>query len=212
MNFDIKDLPYAQFEKLGLNKKNVLEMRAEDLASLLSGNRTSLLTFSVDLGNGQRFETDAKLSLFRNLDNSLSLQVHPVRAQIKNDIGATPEEMERLKKGELLIKDHTALNGEKEPHYFQLDRETNEILRARVRDLAVPTAIKDVVLGPDQREQLRQGRTIELKAKGGAEKIHARVDLNEPRGITTNPDRLDRIESRGMGNGPEEGRSSGLKR
>lgn len=212
MNFDIKDLPYAQFEKLGLTKKNVLEMRPEDLASLLSGNRTSLLTFSVDLGTGQRFEADAKLSLYRNPDNSLSLQVHPVRAQVKNDIGATPEELERLKKGELLIKDHTALNGEKEPHYIQLDRETNEILRARVRDFAVPTAIKEVVLGPDQREQLRQGRTIELKAKDGQELIRARVDLSQPRGFTTGPESQGIKESRSASSGIEEVKPSGPKR
>lgn len=210
MNFDIKDLPYAQFEKLGLNKKQVLNMRPDDLASLLSGNRTSLLTFSVELSGGQRYETDAKLSLFRNPDNSLSLQVHPVRAQVKNDIGATPEELEKLKNGDLLVKDHTALNGEKERHFFQLDRETNEIIRARVRDFVVPTAIKDVVLSHDQREQLRQGNTIELETKGG-EKVRARVDLNEPRGITTNPAVLGQGESRGIG-GDEEARAPGPKR
>ena len=210
MNFDIKDLPYAQFEKLGLNKKQVLNMRPDDLASLLSGNRTGLLTFSVDLGNGQKFETDAKLSLYRNLDHSLSLQVHPVRAQVKNDIGATPEELEHLKNGDLLVKDHTALNGEKEPHFFQLDLQTNEILRARARDFGVPTAIKDVVLNHDQREQLRQGRTIELETKGG-ENVRARVDLNEPRGITTDPTVLGHGENREIG-GTEEARATGPKR
>lgn len=185
MNFDIKDLPYAQFEKLGLSKKEVLNMKPDDLAALLSGNRTGLLTFSVELAGGQRFEADGKLSLFRNPDNSLSLHVHPVRARIKNDIGATPEELEHIKRGGILVKDHTALNGEREPHYFQLDRETNEIIRARVRDFAVPTAIKDVVLSPDQREQLRQGKVVELQVKGGEERIRARVDLSEPRGFTT---------------------------
>ncbi|MHA6250073.1 DUF4099 domain-containing protein [Pontibacter sp. CAU 1760] len=208
MNFDIKDLPYAQFEKLGLGRKDVLNMN-EDLAALLSGNRTSLRTFSVELTGGQRFETDAKLSLFRNPDNSLSLNVHPVRAQINNDIGATPEELEKLKAGGLLVRDHVALNGEREPHYFQLDRETNEILKARVRDFIVPTAIRDVVLSADQREQLRQGNMIEFKAKGGDELIRARVDLNEPRGFTTKPERLPgQSESRGA----EEIKPTGLKR
>ncbi|PRY13765.1 uncharacterized protein DUF3945 [Pontibacter ummariensis] len=212
MNFDIKDLPYAQFEKLGLNRKGVLNMKPEDLAAMLSGNRTSLLTFSVELTNGQRFETDAKLSLFRNPDNSLSLNVHPVRAQIKNDIGATPEEMEKLKTGGLLVRDHIALNGEREPHYFQLDRETNEILRARVRDFIVPSAIKDVVLSPDQKEQLRQGNVLEIKSKGGDEIIRARVDLNEPRGFTTKPEVLGQSESRGVGGSAEEVKPTGPRR
>ncbi|WP_162056009.1 DUF4099 domain-containing protein [Pontibacter pamirensis] len=210
MNFDIKDLPYAQFEKLGLNRKDVLNMN-EDLAALLSGNRTSLRTFSVELTGGQRFETDARLSLFRNPDNSLSLNVHPVRAQINNDIGATPQELEKLKAGGLLVRDHVALNGEREPHYFQLDRETNEILKARVRDFHVPNAIKDVVLSSDQKEQLRQGNVLELRSKGGDEIIRARVDLNEPRGFTTKPDQLlGQSESRGVSS--EEIKPTGPKR
>lgn len=212
MNFDIKDLPYAQFEKLGLNKKEVLNLKPEDLVALLSGNRTSLLTFSVELTGGQRFETDAKLSLFRNPDHSLSLQVHPVRAQIKNDIGATPEELELLRRGGLLIREHTALNGEKEPHYFQLDRETNEIIRARVRDFVVPTAIKDVILSPDQKEQLRQGQVIELESKGSREIIRARVDLSERRGYTTNLEIPVQKEDRGIGGTSEELKPAGPKR
>ncbi|RDV11896.1 DUF4099 domain-containing protein [Pontibacter diazotrophicus] len=211
MNFDIKDLPYAQFEKLGLNRKDVLNMN-EDLAALLSGNRTSLRTFSVELTGGQRFETDAKLSLFRNPDNSLSINVHPIRAQINNDIGATAEELERLKAGGLLVREHVALNGEREPHYFQLDRETNEILKARVRDFIVPSAIKDAVLSSDQKEQLRQGNIIELRSKGGDEIIRARVDLNEPRGFTTKPEVLGQSESRGVGGNAGEIKPSGPKR
>lgn len=183
MNFDIKDLPYAQFEKLGLNKKDVLSMKPEDLASMLASNRTSLMTFSVELIGGQRFETDAKLSLFRNPDNSLSLRVHPVRAQIINDIGASDKEIAQLKQGDLLIREHTAKNGEREKHYFQLDPQTNEIVRARLRDFVVPNAIKDIVLSADQKEQLRQGKTIELTSKESKQMIHARVDLNEPRGF-----------------------------
>ncbi|PRY09058.1 uncharacterized protein DUF3945 [Pontibacter ummariensis] len=210
MNFDIKDLPFAQFEKLGLSRKDVLNMKPEDLANLLSGNRTSLLTLSVELTNGQRFETEAKLSLYRNPDKSVSIYVHPVRAQLKNDIGATAEELSHLKQGGLLVKDHTALNGEREPHFFQLDRDTNEILRARVRDFVVPSAIRDAVLSPDQKEQLRQGKMIELEAKGGKEVIRARVDLNEPRGFTTNPEILGQKENRGFS--PEKVKPSGLKR
>jgi hypothetical protein len=212
MNFDIKDLPYAQFEKLGLSRKEVLSMPPTDLAALLSGNRTSLRAFSVELSGGQRFEADARLSLFRNPDNSLSLNVHPVRAQVKNDIGATPEELEKLKAGSLLVRDHVALNGEREPYYFQLDRETKEILRARVRDFPVPGAINGVVLSPDQKEQLRQGHMIELRSKGGEGVVRARVDLSEPRGFTTKPETTRQSEFRRVEGSTEEIKPPGPKR
>lgn len=212
MNFDIKDLPYAQFEKLGLNRKEVLNMPPEDLAALLSGNRTRLHTFTMELSGGQRFEADAKLSLFRNPDNSLSLNVHPVRAQVKNDIGATPEELEKLKVGSLLVRDHVALNGERETYYFQLDPETKEILRARVRDFPVPGAINGVVLSPDQKEQLRQGHMLELRSKGGEETIRARVDLSEPRGFTAKAEIPGHSDDRGVKGSAEEIKPSGPKR
>ncbi|GHA81801.1 DUF4099 domain-containing protein [Pontibacter akesuensis] len=184
MHFDIKDLPYAQFEKLGLSRKDVLDMKPENLASMLSGNRTSLMTLHLELSGGQRVEADVKLSLFRNPDNSLSIQVHPVRAHVRNDIGATEKEIEQLKRGELLLRDHTAKNGETEKHFFQLDPETNEIVRARVRDFVVPSAIKDVVLSADQKERLRQGKVVELETKDTNQIIRARVDLTQPRGFT----------------------------
>lgn len=181
MNIDIKELPYAQFERLGLGKKEVLTMKAEDLARLLSGSRTGLQRLQVG-----EFDIKARLSLQRNPDGSLGVYVHPVRSQVKNDLGLSDQEVQRLKEGRVLLRDFAGRGGKAKAYFFQLDRETNEILRARAKDLVVPGAIKDVVLSHDQKEQLRQGRLIELTSrKSGV--IQARIDLNQPNGIAAVP-------------------------
>ncbi|PVY38332.1 DUF4099 domain-containing protein [Pontibacter virosus] len=183
MNFDIKDLPYGQFERLGMNKKDVLSMKSDDLVSLLTGRRTSLHTFTIKDAGLEPLTVDAKLSLKMNPDNTLSLLIHPIRREIQNEIGASKQELEKLQNGELLVKPFISLNGEKELYIFQLDKETNEILRVRVRDIQVPSAIRDIVLSTDQKEHLRQGGTLELYSKAKDQLISARLDLNEPKGL-----------------------------
>ncbi|MEJ8804112.1 DUF4099 domain-containing protein [Pontibacter sp. H249] len=183
MNFDIKDLPYGQFERLGMNKKDVLSMKSDDLVSLLTGRRTSLHTFTIKEANLEPLTVDAKLSLKMNPDNTLSLLIHPIRREIQNEIGAGKQELEKLQNGELLVKPFKSLNGEKELYVFQLDKETNEILRVRVRDIQVPSAIRDIVLSTDQKEHLRQGGTLELYSKAKDQLISARLDLNDPKGL-----------------------------
>ncbi|QCR25278.1 DUF4099 domain-containing protein [Pontibacter sp. SGAir0037] len=183
MNFDIKDLPYGQFERLGMNKKDVLSMKSDDLVSLLTGRRTSLHTFTIKDAGLEPLTVDAKLSLKMNPDNTLSLLIHPIRREIQNEIGASKQELEKLQNGELLVKPFKSLNGEKELYVFQLDKETNEILRVRVRDIQVPSAIRDIVLSTDQKEHLRQGGTLELYSKAKDQLISAHLDLNEPKGL-----------------------------
>ncbi|MDX5481256.1 MAG: DUF3945 domain-containing protein [Hymenobacteraceae bacterium] len=183
MNFDIKDLPYGQFERLGMNKKDVLSMKSDDLVSLLTGRRTSLHTFTIKDASLEPLTVDAKLSLKMNPDNTLSLLIHPIRREIQNEISASKQELEKLQNGELLVKPFKSLNGEKELYVFQLDKETNEILRVRVRDIQVPSAIRDIVLSTDQKEHLRQGGTLELYSKAKDQLISARLDLNNPKGL-----------------------------
>ncbi|WP_276499848.1 DUF3945 domain-containing protein [Pontibacter litorisediminis] len=201
MNIDIKELPYAQFEKLGLGKKEVLTMKPEDLARLLSGNRTGLQRLQVG-----EFDIKAKLSLQRNPDGSLAVYVHPVRGQVKNDLRLSDQEVDRLKQGRVLMREYAGRDGKNEHYYFQLDRETNEILRARAKELVVPSAIKDVVLSHDQKELLRQGRAIELESRRGG-LLRARIDLNQPSGIISIPASGQAIQTT-----PEQRKHSGPKR
>lgn len=183
MKFDIKDLPYSQFEQLGMTKRDVLNMKPDELANMLNGGRTSLLSLTIPLADGMKpIQADVKLSLIRNPDNTLSLGVHPIQQQPKNTIDATSEQWEKLLKGEAIVKDAKAYNGTIEPHIFQLDKQTNEILSARINAVQIPNAIKDTVLSTDQKEQLKKGLSLEIENKSTKEPFSVRLDLNEPKG------------------------------
>jgi len=209
MSFDIKDLPYAQFEQLGMSKKDVIKMPPQELASMLTGGRSSLLPLKIDLGGGMKpIQAEAKLSLTRNPDNTLSLNIHPILSKPTNTIEATPEQWEKMLRGEPIIKDSKSYNGTLEPHIHQLDKQTNEILTARINAIQLPNAIKDTVLSPDQKEQLKMGETVEVKIKNSKEAAMVRLDLNEPKGYTlVSRDQAKEIKI----NAPKESIGRGIK-
>jgi len=183
MSFQIKDLPYSQFEQLGMSRKDVITMPAQDLANLLEGNRTGLISLRIHLQEGMKpIEAQAKLSLTRNPDNTLSLGVHPILARPVNNIEANEEQWNKLLKGEAIVKNSKALNGSIEPHIHQLDKETNEILSARLSAIQIPNAIKDTVLSPDQKDQLKKGLPVEIVDKTTKEVNLVQLDLNEAKG------------------------------
>lgn len=186
MSFQIKDLPYAQFEQLGMSRKDVITMPPQELADLLNGHRSGLISLKIDLGQGmQPILTQAKLSLMRNPDNTLSLGVHPILAKPENTIEATAEQWTKMLKGEPIVKDSRAFNGTIEPHIHQLDKDTNEILSARVSAIHIPNSVNNSPLTPTQKEQLRKGEPIEIKGKSTKESIVVRLDLNETKGFKT---------------------------
>jgi hypothetical protein len=183
MSFQIKDLPYAQFEQLGMSRRDVITMQPQDLADLLNGHRTGLISLKIQLGEGMKpIQTQAKLSLTRNPDNTLSLGVHPILAKPINTIEASPEQWAKMLTGEPIVKASKSYNGTIEPHLHQLDKDTKEILSARVGAIQLPNAIQDTVLTPAQKEQLRNGLAIEIESKATKEAIVVRLDLNESRG------------------------------
>jgi hypothetical protein len=67
----------------------------------------------------------------------------------------------------LLIAPKTSMNGEKELHLFQLDRETREIVKTRLNSISVPKYLMDIELSPNDRSNLLQGKTIDLEDRYG---------------------------------------------
>ena len=183
MSFDIKDLPYSQFEQIGMSKKDVINMKDEDLSKMLNGGRTGLVPLSIPLGDGmQPLQQEVKLSLSRNPDNTLSLGIHPVLAKASNTIGATPEQWDKLLKGEPIVKETRAFNGQMEPHIHQLDKDTKEMLTTRVANIQIPNIIADNALTANQKEALKNGQAVELNDKLNQGALTVRLDLNEPKG------------------------------
>lgn len=191
MNYDAKNLPYSLFERIGMSKKDVLGLPKDDLVALLSGRTTSLKEITIKDETGE-IKEKAKLSVYSLPDNSLAIKVHPIRAEIKNEFGFKPEQLESLKAGGLIVATKTSQNGEKEPHIFQLDREINEIKSIRVNSVNIPNQIGNILISPRQKVELLEGKPVDLVSKDGEVKTVA-VDLLNNKGysvLNENPNKL----------------------
>ena len=63
----------------------------------------------------------------------------------------------------------------------QLDPETNELLKTKIKSMSIPSNRKGVELDKQQKETLKSGKELILNVD--KEKIAIRLDLNNPRGI-----------------------------
>lgn len=208
MNYEAKDLPYNQFEKIGMSKREVLAMPSEDLKALLTGRTTNLKTIKF-MDQEKEHVSQVKLSVQRYPDGSLNLIVHPIRKEIQNDDKLNEQQLDKLKQGETVIAPMTSMNGEKELHLYQLDRETNEIVKTRLNSISVPKYLMDIELSSQDRSNLQQGKTIGLEDKYGNTRKVA-IDLINPKGYSIkNPEQ--KLEpSISMKEEPE--RTTGVKR
>ena len=79
------------------------------------------------------------------------------------------------------------INGEKTRQYLQLDPETKSVIHRRVTDVQIEQKLKDmekvndIELGTQQKQQVREGKPVELNV--GGEKVSVGVDLKEPQGF-----------------------------
>lgn len=174
--FKESDIPYNDLLKIGISKMDILTLDKSNLEALTTGNRTKVLNLEGIDNNGNSFKLKGKISLYWKDNNLAGVNIHPVRRDILNDINLKIHELDRLKSDEIILK---TIN--KEKYLVQLDNETNELLKAKVKDIIIPTYIKDQEISPEIKEQLKSGKEVTLNTKD--EKLNIRIDLNSPKGF-----------------------------
>ncbi len=175
-NFKENEIPYQEFAKLGYTREMISELSRKDLEQLLSGRRTSLLPITHIEGQDKECDIKAKFSLKRNTDGTVSLIVHPVRESINNDIKLSIHELNKVKEGQIVLK---KIEGEK--YMVQLDKENNELMKVKAKDIMIPHNIGDIELSSTQREHLKKGNPILLEDTNY--KIAVSIDLNSRSGL-----------------------------
>ena len=175
-NFKENEIPYQEFAKLGYTREMISELQRKDLDQLLSGRRTSLLPITHIQGHDKEFDIKAKFSLKRNEDGTVSLMVHPVRESIENDIKLSVHELNKVKEGQVIIK-----KIENEKYMVQLDKDNNELMKVKAKDIMIPHNIGDIELSSTQREHLKKGNPILLEDTNY--KIAVSIDLNSRSGL-----------------------------
>lgn len=145
---------------------------------------------SISARNGDVITLPLKLQMIADKDGNPALIAYPVRAELEAErnkvLRLTPQEAGRLAKGEVIQK-AVEVNGEKTQQYLQLDPETKSVIHRRVTDIEIERKLKDmekvndIELGTQQKQQVRDGKPVELNV--GGEKVSVGIDLKEPQGF-----------------------------
>lgn len=183
-------LPYEKLALLGIDRKKADSLPQEVKEKLASGEVTPLMKVSISAKNGEVITLPLKLQLTLDKNGNPALMAYPVRAVLETernkDLRLTDQEAERLRKGEVVQK-AVDVNGEKTQQYLQLDPETKSVIHRKVTEVRLEQKLKDmekindVELGTQQKQQVREGKPIELNV--GGEKVSVGVDLKEPQGF-----------------------------
>lgn len=183
-------LPYEKLAALGIDREKADSLPQEVKEKLASGEVTPLMQVSISARNGDIITLPLKLQLVSDKYGNPALMAYPVRAVLEKErspvLRLSEQEAERLGKGEVIQKS-VEVNGEKTQQYLQLDPETKSVIHRRVTDVQLEQKLKDmekvndIELGMQQKQQVREGKPIELNV--GGEKVSVGVDLKEPQGF-----------------------------
>jgi hypothetical protein len=172
--FQLSEIPYAQFAEMGMNKQAVQKLLImDDIERLMNGEKTNLKKI-ISNTEGVTIDTSAKFFLQRTVDNKVELRIIEQSQQIENRFKVSNENLEQLQKGETVLEKDNKTN---QPYLYQLDNETNSIMRVNQNKLIVPDVIENIQLSQNQKEALRNGQSVELKK--GDDKFDVKLDFNK---------------------------------
>lgn len=185
--FRNEDIPYEGIAKLGVSPEDISNLPQEFRRTLLNGEVTPMFEARIPTSNGREVVLPLRMQLVS--ENGLDkprLVVFPLRPEIENTLGLSKYEMERVQSGDVVLKELSS-NGRRFPEFIQLDPRTNSLVHQKVaalpmeQELANMESIKDIQLGSQQKDAIREGRPVELNV--GDEKVVVGVDLKEPQGF-----------------------------
>ena len=170
-------LPYEKLAILGIDREKTDSLPMEVKEKLMAGEVTPIMQVSINARNGSIITMPMKLQMTTDKYGAPALIAYPVRAELDRErnkvLNLTQQEAERLARGEVIQK-AVNVNGEKTQQYLQLDPETEQ----RLKDME---KVNDIELGMQQKQQVREGKPVELNV--GGEKVSVGIDLKEQQGF-----------------------------
>ena len=104
----------------------------------------------------------------------------PKRQEIKNDLSFTKDEIKALKADNVVVK--TNSKGERTLH--QRDKDTNEIVSIKAKDIHIPQKLGGIELTPMQQENLKNGKEITIVNEELNKAAKVKLDLNARNGLS----------------------------
>lgn len=183
-------LPYEKLAILGIDHEKADRLPQDVKQKLLDGEVTPLVSVSINAHNGTVITLPLKLQLATDKEGNPTLIAYPVQREFSlekgNELKLTQQEADALRRGEVLLK-AIDINGEKTQQYLQLDPETKSVIHRRTTEVEIERKLKDmekvndIELGTQQKQQVREGKPMELNV--GGEKVTIGIDLKEPQGF-----------------------------
>jgi len=176
MTYSINEISENQLDLIGLTKKDILNMPPRTYNALMSGNRTSLIRFSnLKVPGLEGGSLDAKLSLERKPDNSVSIRFHPINQIPKNTFNLTKEEIDSLNTDVNFIEKKLP---DGKDHLIGIDKQTNEFVAIPKDSIETPKKINGIELTEGQVMDFKEGKDIKV----GGEKF--RLNPNDELGVS----------------------------
>lgn len=110
----------------------------------------------------------------------IAILLIPKRQEIKNDLSFTKDEIKALKADNVVVK--TNSKGERTLH--QRDKDTNEIVSIKAKDIHIPQKLGGIELTPMQQENLKNGKEITIVNEELNKAAKVKLDLNAKNGLS----------------------------
>ena len=183
-------MPYDKLALLGIDREKADKLPLEIRQKLIAGEVTPLMQVSINARNGDVITLPLKLQMIGDRNGEPLLVAYPVKATFDekrdNILRLTSDEADRLRSG-YVVQKAVDINGEKTHQYLQLDPETKSVIHKRITEVQLEQKLKDmekvndIELGTQQKQQIREGKPMELNI--GGEKVTVGIDLKEPQGF-----------------------------
>lgn len=168
MKYSTDQLPFGQFEQLGMDRNSVLALPEITMNALLSGNRTSLIRFcNIKNEKAEQLQPlDAKLSLKKNHNGELFLKVHPIWKNAVNNFDLSQKEIKYLKNQELaFIPKMVSKDSKPVEALIAYDTTTNEFIAIEREKLRAPDKINGARLSEVQKKDFINGKPVVINGK-----------------------------------------------
>lgn len=179
--FNISELPLSQFEALGIYQDRQLLLEPEEISTLLSGRRTTLVSLHELKGTDFTIERlDARLSLHRSPSGEVELLLHPIYKYPRAHPLLNEEEMQSLITG---AKSYVARAVEREEgragmFNIEYDKLTKDFVGYDVSKVQAPERVNGMLIDEEEKSAFQRGEVLEL---ADGTKIQHRA--SEPKGI-----------------------------
>ncbi|MGJ1390222.1 DUF4099 domain-containing protein [Sphingobacterium spiritivorum] len=160
------EMPLNELEKLGLYKDGGFSISPENIDALLAGRRTDMLSMAgLNIDGFAIRQLDAKLSLSRNTDGTVQLNIHPIYREPQWHPLLSDDEEKALIAGEkhVVSKEQEIDGNKKKKVIIEYDDLTREFVAYEPDEVQAPIRVNGEELSEKQQEAFRNGEVVELK-------------------------------------------------